>query len=220
MAHKQQMRFVGEIAHAFPAFFRQGRVLEIGSLDINSSIRGMFPGTEYTGIDVAPGPGVDIVRQGQDHDAPDGYYDAVVCCEVMEHNPHWAATFRNMSRMTRAGGLTIMTCAARGRPDHGTARTEPEASPLTVGLGWTYYRNLEAADFEAEAPAGDAFSVWRYIRNYDSCDVYFAGFRVGAPAPDGAAAALRAIRNRLALRNLTRSRAWRNRVRTGLLGRD
>ena len=52
-----------------------------------------------------------------------------------------------------------------------------------MGLGWTYYRNLEAADFEAEAPAGDAFSVWRYIRNYDSCDVYFAGFRVGAPAP-------------------------------------
>jgi hypothetical protein len=64
MAHAAQMEFVGRVKAAFPDFFAGTRVLDIGSLDINGSVRPLFRGGTYTGIDVAAGPGVDIVCQG------------------------------------------------------------------------------------------------------------------------------------------------------------
>ena len=46
-------------------FFRSGRTLEVGSLDINGSIRGLFEGGVYIGLDVALGPGVDVLQLGR-----------------------------------------------------------------------------------------------------------------------------------------------------------
>ncbi len=79
-------------------------MLEIGSLDVNGTVRQHFEKCDYRGLDVAEGPGVDIVCQAQDYDAPIGSFDTVVCCEVMEHNPHWAETFANMLRLCQPGG--------------------------------------------------------------------------------------------------------------------
>lgn len=83
MAHTEQLEFVKLVRAGFSDFFKSKHVLEIGSLDINGGVRGLFADCVYTGIDVAPGPGVDIVCQGQDYDAPDSTYDSVICCEVM-----------------------------------------------------------------------------------------------------------------------------------------
>src|SRR5690606_19424692 len=106
-------------------FFRGTRVLEVGSLDLNGSVRSNFSGCDYLGIDVAAGPGVDLVCQGQDYDAPDGSFDVVTSCEAMEHNPYWRETFANMLRLCRPGGLILMTCATTGRGEHGTTRKHP-----------------------------------------------------------------------------------------------
>ena len=94
MSHPQQIAFVAAIRHLFPAYFEGCRVLEVGSLDINGTIRGLFPGCNYTGLDVGEGPGVDQVCQGQDYDAPDNTFDVAISCEVMEHNPYWRDTFK------------------------------------------------------------------------------------------------------------------------------
>jgi hypothetical protein len=88
MSHPQQQAFVRQVKAAFPKFFEGQRVLEIGSLDINGTIREHFSGCTYTGLDVGEGPGVDVVCQGQNYDAPEGSYDTVISCEVMEHNPY------------------------------------------------------------------------------------------------------------------------------------
>ncbi|SRR5260221_10989031 len=102
MSHPQQIEFVSQLRAAFPEFFMSARVLEIGSLDINGSIRRIFEGAgSYTGLDVGPGPGVDVVCQGQDYDAPSDGFDTVISCEVMEHNPYWVATLANMIRLCR-----------------------------------------------------------------------------------------------------------------------
>ncbi len=213
------MWFVDSVRRRFPARFRGSRVLEVGSLDVSGTVRRLFDRCDYTGLDVAPGPGVDVVCQGQDFAAPSDSYDTVISCEVMEHNPFWVETFRNMIRLTRPGGLVIMTCAAHGRPEHGTARTAPEDSPLTVGLGWTYYRNLMPTDFLRHDLVPRDFAAYRFYRNFDSCDLYFAGFKAGAPPPDDATRALHSIAVSLLLRNIPRSRAWRNFVWFGLLFR-
>lgn len=218
MAHWQQMGFVEEVGALFPQFFRGVRVLEIGSLDINGSVRSFFTGCDYIGLDVSPGRGVDVVCQGQDYDAPDGSFDCVLSCEVMEHNPHWRETFANMIRLCRPGGLVIMTCATRGRAEHGTTRSSPDSSPLTIGKGWEYYRNLEARHFEAALDLRRDFSLHRFFRGLDSNDLYFAGFRAGAEPPAGAEAGLAQLARRYWVRNATRPKAVRNAILLTLLG--
>jgi SAM-dependent methyltransferase len=176
--HPDQLDFVGRVKAVFPAHFRGVRVLEIGSLDINGSIRALFEGCDYTGVDVAPGPGVDRVCHGEDLDDPPASFDTVISCEVMEHNPRWQDTFRNMVRLCRPGGLVVMTCATRGRAEHGTSRSMPGNSPLTVGLGQEYYRNLTARDFvDSGVTAGLASAT--FLENWRKFDLYF----VGTPRP-------------------------------------
>jgi SAM-dependent methyltransferase len=177
MAHDQQLEFVRILSSKLPHLFRDVKVLEIGSLDITGSVRQFYRDCNYTGIDVAPGKGVDVVCQGQDYGASDGSFDQVISCEAMEHNPSWRETFANMIRLTKEGGLVVMTCATYGRPEHGTTSTEPEASPLTVEKGWDYYKNLGQSDFEGTFNLQESFSSYRFWCNWSPKDLYFIGIR-------------------------------------------
>jgi len=196
MSHPAQLEFVETARSLFPEMFKGRKVLEVGSLDVNGSVRGFFEECAYTGIDIAPGKGVDVVCEGQDFDAPDDSFDVVISCEVMEHNPHWAATFKNMIRLARPGGLLVMSCASAGRKEHGTARTEPEYSPLTVEQGWNYYRNLTARDIASGVDLSP-LKGWAFATNWDSCDLYFLGVKSGASSdPDPVLARFRRIYRR------------------------
>ncbi|MBL8487512.1 MAG: methyltransferase domain-containing protein [Rhodocyclaceae bacterium] len=183
MAHPQQMFFVASVKQFLPEFFRGRKVLEVGSLNINGSVRPLFEECDYLGLDVGQGPGVDLVCRGEDHGAPAGSYDVVISCEMMEHNPNWRETWLNMIRLLRHDGLMVMTCASRGRRRHGTPDTDPAASPLTVGQGLAYYRNLEAEDFSGLANLDAWFPVWAFFNDDVSHDLYFLGVGREAPEP-------------------------------------
>lgn len=187
MAHMEQMEFVHKLRRRFPDRFVNKRVLEIGSLDINGTIRTLFNDCAYTGLDVGEGPGVDVVCQGQEYDAPASSYDVVICCEVMEHNPYWKETLANMFRLCAPGGLVIMTCASTGRKEHGTTRTSSVDSPLSIGIGWEYYRNLTAADFHAALDLSESLAPFGFFTDWNSSDLYLVGWRRGAAPPQGAA---------------------------------
>jgi len=202
MAHAAQLEFVSRLKATFPDFFSNASVLDIGSLDINGSVRQFFQGGVYTGIDVAAGPGVDLVCQGQDFDAPDGSFDTVISCEAMEHNPFWKETFANMIRLCRPGGLVIATCATTGRMEHGTTRTTADASPLSVGIGWEYYRNLTASDFTRVLDLGASLEPFAFFSNWVARDLYFVGIRRSDRAPPHAASALAALRRHYRFQNL------------------
>ena len=49
MAHIQQFQFFEVLSKLYPQHFLNGRVAEIGSLDINGSIKQFFKSSEYTG---------------------------------------------------------------------------------------------------------------------------------------------------------------------------
>ncbi len=177
MSHKSELEFIDTLYKYFPQYFNNVRVLEIGSLDINGTIRKFFNSCEYTGIDVGPGCGVDVVCQGQDYDMPDGYYDHVVSCECMEHNPYWHETFLNMIRLCRPGGMITMTCATIGRKEHGTSRIGQESSPLTVDIGWNYYKNLSENHFRKNINFKENFILSRFWCNWSRSDLYFVGIK-------------------------------------------
>jgi SAM-dependent methyltransferase len=192
MAHGAQRVFFEEVKREFPEFFSGQRVLEVGSLNINGTARDFFDNCAYVGVDVAAGNDVDIVAQGQDLTYPDNSFDIAISGECFEHNPHWQATFNNMKRMTRTGGLVAFTCASDGRPEHGTSRSDVGSSPLTVGLGWDYYRNLGEADFTQDDLAG--FSSYAFYDNRVNLDLYFLGV-VGKKADKRVANVLKALKD-------------------------
>lgn len=209
MSHPEQQAFVGMVKGCFPAFFCRQRVLEVGSLDVNGSVRVHFEGCDYVGLDVGPGPGVDVVCQGQDYAAPDGSFDVAISCETMEHNPFWRGTLRNMTRLCRPGGLLVMTCAAPGRPEHGTRRTTPRDAPL---IPWDYYHNLGASELRVAMCPEESFSLWLICVDSSFHDLYFVGFRSGGPVPPGAPRALRSVgryyarkRVRVAFKNVVKA---------------
>jgi SAM-dependent methyltransferase len=185
MAHYQQLEFVRIVTQCFPEFSRKVRVLEVGSWDINGSIRGLFAECDYLGADIAPGNGVDLVCGGQDIGFPSGHFDVVISCECFEHNPYWLETMVNMMRMLRAGGCFILSCAGTGRREHGTPRMSPGASLTSLKEQATYYRNLSPRDFSERLDLGRHFSQFFFSRNVYSKDLYFFGIKA-PPAADPA----------------------------------
>lgn len=177
MAHKSQRDFLKTVAAGIPTFFRDAKVLEIGSLNINGTVRDFFSNCDYIGIDVAAGKDVDIVCQGQEFSADADSFDHVISCEAMEHNPYWKETLVNMIRVCRPGGLVTMTCATTGRPEHGTKRTSPHDSPLTIGQGWDYYQNLKSSDFTQQCELESAFMSFRFWVNWSSFDLFMIGLK-------------------------------------------
>lgn len=177
MAHQAQRNYLNQVRNELPDYFANKKVLEIGSLNINGTARDFFTNCEYIGLDVAEGPCVDKVVQGQDYDGPDDNFDVTISCECFEHNPEWVATFRNMIRLTKPGGLVIMTCATTGRREHGTSRSDVYSSPLTVKIGWEYYKNLEARDFQEHFDFDKLFSQYMFLKNDGAHDLYFWGIK-------------------------------------------
>jgi SAM-dependent methyltransferase len=177
MAHIEQFDFVFNVKNQNQQYFTNSKVLEIGSLDINGSVRGFFTDCEYLGIDIGPGEGVDLICEGQNFDGPNDYFDVVISCECFEHNPYWKETFKNMHRVCKTTGLIIMTCATTGRAEHGTKKNDPTSSPLTVGKNWDYYKNLEEKDFLTNFNIEEMFSYFKFSNNLNSHDLYFFGIK-------------------------------------------
>jgi SAM-dependent methyltransferase len=182
MAHYQQLKFVELVAQHMAADWTGLSVIEIGSADVNGTIRPFFAGSHYVGVDLAPGPGVEMVASGDEVALPGDSVDLAISCECFEHNPKWRETLVNMHRMTKPGGVVAMTCASRGRLEHGTTRTRPFESPGTISVGWDYYRNLNREDFERALPLAEMFESHAFFRNDVSKDLYFLGRKPGGGA--------------------------------------
>ena len=179
MAHIQQTCYISTLAKHLSRDYTDVKILEIGSYSVNGTIRDFFTNSDYLGTDLTEGPGVDFVSDGHLIDHDDNSYEITVSCECFEHNPFWLETFRNMCRMTKAGGFVIFTCATRGRGEHGTKRTSPTSSPGTQEIGWDYYLNLEEKDFTKHIDFDELFETHLFIKNKNSRDLYFVGKKRG-----------------------------------------
>jgi len=169
MSHPNQMAFVAGIRDRFPDYFVGKNVLEIGSLDINGSVRQFFTGCDYTGVDLGDGPGVDIVCKGHEVPFADRSFDTVISCECLEHDRYWIDTFRKMCDLS--SDLVVMTCATTGRAEHGTTATNPADAPFTND----YYENLKVRHFVNNFELDRIFKDYGFEINSQSHDLYFWG---------------------------------------------
>jgi SAM-dependent methyltransferase len=172
MSHQSQLDFVAYVKSLHPNSFENSSVLEIGSLDINGSIRQFFTNCNYIGVDLGVGPGVDLIAKGEDLTFDDGRFDVCASCECFEHNEHWMETFINMHRMTKTNGLIFFSCATTGRPEHGTIRTSPADAPFCHD----YYRNLTEQDFSLLS-LNEMFIQYEFLEKHPPHDLYFVGIK-------------------------------------------
>lgn len=112
------------------------RVVEFGSYDVNGSVRDLFHGLPYTGVDVRSGKGVDVVGDAAEW-GEDGCCEVVVSTEVLEHAENAAALVANAFRLLVAGGVFIVTAAGPGRNPHGNDGG---------AVGDEFYRNIEPGE--------------------------------------------------------------------------
>ena len=89
MVHIEQINYINKIKKQLPHYFNNKKVLGIGTFDVCGTEDQFFENCEYYGLDLADGPGVDIVCPTQSYDAPDESYDVIISCECFEHNPFY-----------------------------------------------------------------------------------------------------------------------------------
>jgi SAM-dependent methyltransferase len=100
------------------------RVIEIGSCDINGSLRPLMESynpAKYIGIDLVQGPCVDIVcsiRDVVDRFGEESF-DVVISNEMLEHIKDWRMAIHNIKSICRKGGIILLTTRSRGVQYHG-----------------------------------------------------------------------------------------------------
>lgn len=176
MAHKTMQEYISSIKDKFPSYFNDVRVLDIGSLDINGNNRIYFNNSNYTGVDIGEGKNVDVISLGHEYRS-DEKFDVVITTELLEHDIFWKKTFLNGFDLLNNYGLYIFTCAGYGRPEHGTAKTDPNSSPFTSEIKYweNYYENRTIKDF---------VNILDFEENFHECsfqyipgDLYFYGIK-------------------------------------------
>ena len=148
MTHPWQMYWFSDfLKKEYPQCFKNVRVLDVGSLDINGNNRIYFEDSDYVGLDVIEGPNVDVVCPCHEYKT-DKLFDVIISTSALEHDKHIEQTLRTMYLLLKPGGY-IFISAANGWPEHGTKNSTPENSGTSMidDKEWNeYYKNVSWSD--------------------------------------------------------------------------
>ena len=93
-----------------------GKILEVGSCNVNGGLRDICPeGSEWVGVDLEEGPGVDIVLTDP-HKLPfeDNSFDVILSSSVFEHTEFFWELFKEKCRCVKPGGYIYINAPSSG----------------------------------------------------------------------------------------------------------
>jgi SAM-dependent methyltransferase len=122
------------------------RILEVGAYNVNGSLRDFCPaGSHYVGIDLTPGPSVDVVAGGASRlPFAAETFDVVVSSSCFEHDSMFWVTFLELCRVVKDGGYIYLNAPSKG---------EYHRYPIDC---WRFFPD-----------AGMALSAWARTSGYD-----------------------------------------------------
>lgn len=180
--HDQAKYFTMFVKQILGDFFKNKRVLDVGSGDINGNNRFLFENCDYDGNDVIQANNVTIVSKTKDLPFTDNTFDTIISTECFEHDPEYKDSLTKIYNMLKPDSLFCFSCASTGRHEHGTRRTSPQDSYGTIGNledMSDYYKNLTEMDLNDVLPLNNLFSVWDTYYNSETKDLYFLGIKKG-----------------------------------------
>lgn len=77
------------------------KVLDVGSMDVNGTVKPIFEGCDYVGMDISDGKNVDVVQEPWIFPFNDNSFDVVVSTSCLEHDPKFWLTVQEMMRVSR-----------------------------------------------------------------------------------------------------------------------
>jgi SAM-dependent methyltransferase len=94
------------------------KILDVGSYDVNGTMKPIFAKGQYIGLDMEEGPNVDIV--GVSHEIPfeKNEFDIVISSSCFEHDDMFWISFQEMCRVLKPGGYMYVQAPSNG-PYHG-----------------------------------------------------------------------------------------------------
>jgi SAM-dependent methyltransferase len=94
------------------------KILDVGSYDVNGTMKPIFEQGQYIGLDMEKGPNVDIV--GKSHEIPfiNNFFDIVISSSCFEHDDMFWISFKEMCRVLKPGGYMYIQAPQNG-PYHG-----------------------------------------------------------------------------------------------------
>jgi len=99
----------------FAGEFVEPTIVEIGSQNVNGSIKEVAPPSKYVGLDFQEAHGVDIVLQdAYSFPLPDNYADMVVTSSCFEHSEMFWLTFLEGVRILKPRGLFYINAPSTG----------------------------------------------------------------------------------------------------------
>jgi SAM-dependent methyltransferase len=108
--------FIQGVARAVAETFElPGPILEVGSYLVDgqeeiADLRSLFPGRDYLGIDIRPGPGVDRVADVEALPLADGSVGTVIAMNTFEHVARFWRGFAEVRRVLRPDGALLVSC--------------------------------------------------------------------------------------------------------------
>jgi SAM-dependent methyltransferase len=105
----------GMVQATVESFDLPGPVLEVGSYQVEGlerliDLRGLFQGVDYTGLDLRPGPGVDMVGDVEALPQADGSVGTVLALNLFEHVRCFWRGLEEVHRVLRPDGA-LLVCA-------------------------------------------------------------------------------------------------------------
>jgi len=166
---------IGELVMQTYCDLPKARILEIGSMDVNGSLReAAAHTTEYVGVDLEEGPAVDVViKPGEKLPFDDFSFDLIMASSAFEHDPRFWDTFIEMCRVARPGGHIYVNAPSNGgvhRYPLDCWRFYPDA-----GLALMEY----AGERQVQVDLVESFVGKRYNDSWDGWNDFVAVFRKG-----------------------------------------
>jgi SAM-dependent methyltransferase len=96
------------------------KIVDIGSYDVNGSYKQFFlhPRWQYTGVDLAKGPNVDVVLESPYRLPFESFsVDVIVSGQAFEHVEYFWCSWLEMVRVLKPGGYIFLLAPSRG-PEH------------------------------------------------------------------------------------------------------